>query len=1098
MPQGEHAKQKLEIAHSHFFVLRTPLLPMEELLAWSTGLSAAQAAQPETGHELLDKTWMKDVQLLRNRLRAVIDRPEILHALYVASPSLQTGIAHWKKDPESKKGLQAERALVRYFTRMVTRSTPFGLFSGCSVGRLQEGEGSALLLKPQPQYRLCCRLDFDYLFALTAALRRDLEMELRYWPNSSLHKIGDAWHYTESRLVEEKRTHHLVKVESDPYLEAVLKRAERGATIPELTEAVLKQPGDANPSEQEARDYVQQIVRENDLLVPALTPLLTGKSPLDDIIEQLETLPSGANFAPSLRSIRDRIFSVEHKSINSAPEDYEAIAAEVEKLPAKFDRARLLQVDMMKPVEDAVLGRAVIDELVKAVRIMCYFGKAQELEEIANFRTAFLARYEHALIPLAEALDPEAGVGFGKSAGTDGSPLLRGLGLRELEEARWAGDQLDAQNMLLQKAFECARTGKAELELNISREQLEGVDTRGLADAFCMVGTLAAASPEDMNRGDFEIYIQNGGGPSGARPLGRFCHADPELRAYVQNHLRQEEAHDANAIFAEVVYLPEGRLGNVLCRPDLRDYEIPYLGRSGAAPEHQLPVSDLMVGIEGGSIVLYSRRLGRRVVPRLTTAHGFMDPRFSPVYRFLCYLQQQHAVGLPGFYWRSLEALDFLPRARAGRLIFSLARWKLSQEEVAAVGKPERSGRFLAVQELRRRRALPRWVVLHEGDNLLPVDLDNALSVDAFVHVLKRSEQAILAEMYPAPDKLCVSGPEGHFYHELNVPFVRVPQRQPQDQVRPVEKSGLALATAGVGRETRILPPGSEWLYLKLYGGTGILDDILTTAVLPLARAVYASGAAVRWFFIRYADPHEHLRVRFQGEPGRLHQEVLSLAFQALNPLLASGKLWKVELDTYQREIERYGGPEGMLIAEDIFFADSEAVLDILRELGGDEGLDIRWRIGLVGIDRMLSDFGLEEKARQTLMEQSREMLQREFRIEATVKQQLSEKFRAERHKLEALLAEGPGLRWSFAEQALENRSARMAEAVQKLRTLQSQGKLTVNLPDLAQSFVHMHVNRLIRSAQQAHELVLYDFLFQLYDSRIARRAREQSGVAVR
>ena len=42
----------------------------------------------------------------------------------------------------------------------------------------------------------------------------------------------------------------------------------------------------------------------------------------------------------------------------------------------------------------------------------------------------------------------------------------------------------------------------------------------------------------------------------------------------------------------------------------------------------------------------------------------------------------------------------------------------------------------------------------------------------------------------------------------------------------------------------------------------------------------------------------------------------------------------------------------------------------------------------------------------------------------------------------------------------------------------------------MAASFVHMHVNRLIRSAQRAHEMVLYDFLHLLYESREARQRK--------
>ena len=39
-----------------------------------------------------------------------------------------------------------------------------------------------------------------------------------------------------------------------------------------------------------------------------------------------------------------------------------------------------------------------------------------------------------------------------------------------------------------------------------------------------------------------------------------------------------------------------------------------------------------------------------------------------------------------------------------------------------------------------------------------------------------------------------------------------------------------------------------------------------------------------------------------------------------------------------------------------------------------------------------------------------------------------------------------------------------------------------------------MHVNRIIRSAQRAHELVLYDFLYLLYESRAARERKGGTG----
>ncbi|MEM9490146.1 MAG: lantibiotic dehydratase C-terminal domain-containing protein [Myxococcota bacterium] len=43
---------------------------------------------------------------------------------------------------------------------------------------------------------------------------------------------------------------------------------------------------------------------------------------------------------------------------------------------------------------------------------------------------------------------------------------------------------------------------------------------------------------------------------------------------------------------------------------------------------------------------------------------------------------------------------------------------------------------------------------------------------------------------------------------------------------------------------------------------------------------------------------------------------------------------------------------------------------------------------------------------------------------------------------------------------------------------------MSTTIDRLADSLVHMHINRVIRSAQRAHELVIYDLLARLYRAR--------------
>ncbi len=114
-----------------FFVFRTPLLPFEEIESWSAGLAAPAAPEtPATPAETeqLAAALAADRQTLRARLAAHLERPEVFEAVFVASPALVDALEIWKRDPEGKKGQRAERSLVRYFLRMASRATPFGLF----------------------------------------------------------------------------------------------------------------------------------------------------------------------------------------------------------------------------------------------------------------------------------------------------------------------------------------------------------------------------------------------------------------------------------------------------------------------------------------------------------------------------------------------------------------------------------------------------------------------------------------------------------------------------------------------------------------------------------------------------------------------------------------------------------------------------------------------------------------------------------------------------------------------------------------------------------------------------------------------------------
>jgi thiopeptide-type bacteriocin biosynthesis protein len=1091
--------------------LRTPFLPFDDFAAWNDRLEAPKAlAEPEH----LGSALAADRRRLRERLRRLLDRAEVREAVFLASPDLDQGLEYWYREPDCERGGRAERALVRYFSRMAGRATPFGLFAGTSTGSI--GQRTCLELDASRSYRRHTRLDMDYVFALTEALAADPSVRgsLLYAPNSSLYRAGGRVRYVEARLKDRLRSYHLVAVDDTPLLRAALDFAEGGIRPRDLAAALAT----AEITVERLETYVGQLI-DNQILLPDLAPLVTGPEPIHPLIIQLQAHPQTAEVVHTLGQVRDELAALDRAGPGVEPGRYRTVAGSLEALPVKVELQRLFQVDLVKPAPAATLGEEVLAEVRRGIEILHRITRQRRESELTRFAAAFAARYEEREVPLVVALDEESGISFGQGdgPGADPSPLLNGVAFpgEQNELTAWGAPE----RHLLRKLTEALKNGAEEIVLEeADLEALSPGNPPPLPDALSVIATVAAASPEALAAGEFRLLFVGAFGPSGAPLLGRFCHADELLRQGVEAHLRAEEALQPDAVFAEIVHLPEGRVGNILARPVLREYEIPYLGRSGARADQQIPVRDLQLSVRGGKIRLRSARLGREVVPRLTTAHNF-DRVNLPVYRFLSRLGGQGVAAGLSWQWGPIEGASFLPRVRCGRLVLSLACWRLERDELKRLGELQGAALFRAVQEWRSRRQLPRLVQLVDGDNTLTVDLENLLSIEAFVPLVKARSEARLQELFPDPDELVARGPEGGFVHELVIPLVKEgtePAGEGESRQRPSKSksksksrskstTGPALTLTPTLTLTpsvrpvapslpRVFVPGSEWLDARLYTGKATADHVLGEVVEPLVRNAIGSGAADSWFFIRYGDPGWHLRVRLHGRPKSLFSKVLPELRGRVEPLLADGRLNGVKLATYEREVERYGGPDGIELAEQLFYHDSEAVLEMLPLLErGDAGLDERWRLALRGMDMLLEDLGFDLDARHALAQRSREQFMAEIRADARLKAQLGSKYRQERARLETLLdpamdRDSP-LRAGFA--ILRRRSEQLAPVIHELQARERAGRLTVPLAEMAWSFLHMHVNRLLRSSQRQQEAVLYEYLARLYESRRARLMRQ-------
>ncbi len=1075
------ASSHREYRHHGFFLSRCPALSWSVFDEWLGGHALRDiVGRADAGS--LEERCGQAREAARAHLRRALADPLVREAIMIASPSLHASIATWEQAPDDPRARDVEAALVRYLSRMAGRPTPFGLFAGVSLGTI--GETSELRLSPRSEWQRRTRLDTGVLGDALARLLADpwARTQLVFHPNSTLARATGRLRYSHAQRIGRSRAYSLVLTEETPYLVHVLESAREGASIEDLVHGLVAL--DAEISAEDAEHYVHQLI-DAQILDARLAPPVTSDDPLRAVIEQLARVPAGTGLQTSLAGIRDELERLDQRGIAGPPERYQELVASVRQLTPGATVAQSVQIDLMQASARMSLAEPVFRALIDGLHVVHRLTARANDDPLARFKKAFTARYENGRVPLLTVLDDEAGIGFDstRSPVPEGNPLLSGLSF-DPPAPRDCVIPRAVVDVLLPELLRAAASGARVLELTDEMvERLSATDTRPPPQAVGISAQIAAESPEALKAGQFQILFDYAVGPPGIRQITRFSGLYPTLDDGMREHLRREEALRSDCIFAEIVFQPQGRMGNIVSRPILREHEIVFLAVSGAPPDRQIPLSDLDVCVVEDEVILWSRRLDRQVLPCLSNSHNY-EIRGHTVYRFLCLLGSQRCESDIIWSWGDLGRLDYLPRLVYRNIVIEKALWRVDQARLRSIAGIRGPDKYRAVCELREALQLPRFIAVRESDRELPFDLDNILSVDSLLEYSRRDRPFYVVEVLPTPDQLVVHSDDGPYVQQILVPAIRDGEHgTPDGRVRTVVRR------VAQGQERRAFFPGGEWLYLKLFAGEATAERVLAETLGPLTRDLLAEGLIAKWHFLRFGDPDWHLRVRVRPSAGRRLGEVEPRVLEALAPWLVDGGIWKLEQGTYRREIQRYGGDAGIRLAEEIFAADSTAVAEIAGKYAGSAGVDARWRLALLGTDMLLDDLGLPPSAKLTLASRMRDYFGAEFGARSSRgKASLGARYRASRAELEDLFR-APQLPSHPLTPGIECLRARSRVVVGLRDELQAlEDSALISTVELAESYVHMFVNRMMPSHPRVYELVIYEFLARHYRSLQARR----------
>ncbi len=990
-------------------------------------------------------------------------------ALYLASPSLLERYEDFAagKITDQKKISRLYSALTKYYLRMHTRSTPFGLFSGVGVVDWKQEETEVVL---DEQINRHTRLDMDYLCNLATYIERIpiIKKSLRYHPNSSLYKFHESLRYVEYKREDNKRTHQISEINSSEYILSIIEEARKGCTILELVK-VLQKIDDEIESE-EAAFFIEALIDEQ-VLCSELEPTITGEEILPRILKIIENITLAEDSPPSaikktLNLIHEKLKFLDSNKMNSI-KDYQAIEELLKTIGIDYAQGRIFQTDMSLNIKNGHIDSTMQKDIWHGLELLNKITKKHENKSLTQFKKRFNERYENNEVPLMELMDTENGIGYGFPLIQDDNYLSQDLLIPDSDdgtiEVKWNDIDDWLVNLLLKAQKEDAE------EIVISKKDFPSrlSDWQNMPPSFSVMFKLVEQD---------KILIESVGNSSAVNFLGRFAQCSTSINEIVNDIATHEQNNNKNVILAEIVHLPQDRIGNILQRPIFRAYEIPYLAKSSVPAKYQIRLDDLFVSIVGNRIVLKSKKFDHEIIPRLGTAHNY-NLRTQPIYRFLCDLQFQNFRQILYFDWGVLGGtVKMFPRVRVGKVILAPRTWIFKQIDFKHLTQLRNEDVKIKFNDFRKKYKLPVLFSFTEFDNELLVDANNLLAINAFLHAIKNKLSITLREfLYDHTSKVTNMLDQDYCNQFIALAI----KKESSFNSMPSRVSSDSQIKKGIKNNFSI---GSEWIYYKIYGGFKSLDQILTEAIYPCCEELIKENLIDKWFFIRYSDPEFHIRLRFH-QSGNLNFEVIDKVLKKyLDPYEKGKIIWNIQIENYRREVERYGR-NSMELSESIFYLDSKRICSFLAHSKNQESNDARWLWGVKAIDELLNGLKFTIKERIELFTLLNGYYVNEFNANKVLNHQLKEKYRKDKDRISDTISIKPLSDFPF----IEKNNPSINSFFQKIVELEEEGNLNLSKIDLAMSYIHMLLNRLFISYARTQEMVIYNFLMRHYKSALAK-----------
>ncbi len=672
------------------------------------------------------------------------------------------------------------------------------------------------------------------------------------------------------------------------------------------------------------------------------------------------------------------------------------------------------------------LNKSQTDEIAEALQFLAKYLPKSKNRDLENFKNSFLKKFEHQEISLALVMDPELGVGYGNLAQYEqGDELVQFLENSSIKKSPSTTLEYTALHQFL--------INNLLHDHPIRLEEFKSTPTSN----YPLPNTLSVICHFYQS----QSVIANAGGCTANSLLGRFTLGNDELETYCKEIANLEHNANPSVLFFDIAYQAEAHIDNVNRRKSCYNYELPILTWSCQA--ETLDFNDLMVRVQGDEIVLFSKKLGKRLIPRLASAYNYGRSDLA-VYRFLCDLQHQTIQSNLNFDFQNfLPGLNYYPRVNYKKVILSPARWLIPKSLYQQKNKTTTQC-LIELSSWLNKKHITFLVKLGMADQTLCFNPSEPEDLSALINYCKQQGDR---ELYLTEALLegTVNDEDDKKYHaEFVINFSH------QEQIYSAIDLPTPLSISHQPPIAKHYLPGSEWLYFEIFIHPSKSNFLLCNEIQHLLKMYRVD--IKKWFFIRYDENGKHLRLRLQVKDMAKRSIVVAHFNRLINKCIEKGIVSGVELKTYHRELARYGASR-MESVEHFFYLDSKNVLSMLSKTNDNNDL---YPEAMSFINQItIICFPLFDD-RLAFIRYMAEAFSLEFNFDKGCFKKINQRYAIIKND-SVFLGES---------KQLENQAQRIFLLCNELE----KSKMLADL-------IHMHVNRMFNDQQRLHEALCYQFI---------------------